>query len=200
MHSFIEKDILRFEKYSVPEPNTGCWLWTAYADKNGYGYMRVGNTEVGRRTMAAYRFSYIIHKGPIPDGLCIDHLCRVTNCVNPNHLEAVTHKVNILRGENISAKKAKQTHCKNGHPFSSENTYSPPKGGRVCRACMLNYGRAHYKPNPRIYVKRTHCARGHELVDGSYFVEANGGRRCKLCNTIRAREYRAKVAARKLVS
>ncbi len=83
----------------------------------------------------AHRWAFEQFKGPIADGLQIDHLCRVRHCVNPDHLEAVSQRANILRGEATSAQRARQTHCKRGHRFDLANTYIRPAGHRNCRAC-----------------------------------------------------------------
>jgi hypothetical protein len=77
--------------------------------------------------------------GPIPDGLFLDHTCRNRNCVNPQHLDPVTNKENILRGEGSPAKNARKTHCKNGHPLKGENLVRGSKGERVCRTCKNAY-------------------------------------------------------------
>jgi hypothetical protein len=90
--------------------------------------------------VGAHRWSYEALVGPIPPGLEIDHLCRVRNCVNPSHLEPVTKAVNILRGESMSARHARQTHCKSGHPFDAENTRMTTDGQRRCRTCDRQYG------------------------------------------------------------
>lgn len=116
----------------VPEyaPHLGpCWPWTAGGDGNGYGYFRVGAKRV-----LAHRFVYELLVGPIPEGLQIDHLCRVRACCNPDHLEAVTQRENLLRGAGHPAVNAAKTHCVNGHEFTPENTYVW-HGGRHCRAC-----------------------------------------------------------------
>ncbi|MGH8129090.1 MAG: HNH endonuclease signature motif containing protein [Gammaproteobacteria bacterium] len=107
---------------------SACWLWTAYTDVKGYGIFGVGK----RQLMKAHRYSYIIHKGPIPRGLQIDHLCRITNCVNPNHLEAVTNRENVLRGNRA---RGPRPLCKHGHPLSGSNLYINPRGDRECRTC-----------------------------------------------------------------
>lgn len=70
-----------------------CWLWTASLDRDGYARIAIGG-----KVRFAHRISYESYKGPIPQGMSIDHLCRTRNCVNPNHLEAVTHKENVNRG------------------------------------------------------------------------------------------------------
>ncbi len=79
--------------------------------------------------LLAHRVSYELHKGPIPDGLFIDHICRTRCCVNPNHLRAVTHAQNMAYGI-----VAQRTHCNNGHLFSPENT-SMHHGYRRCKEC-----------------------------------------------------------------
>jgi len=79
-----------FDKVS-PEPNSGCWLWDATGDEKGYGFLKIGN-----RHHRAHRVSYQLHKGPIPKGMVVDHLCSVRCCVNPDHLEAVSHRENAV--------------------------------------------------------------------------------------------------------
>lgn len=119
----------------VADPNA-CWLWTASRYLGGYGQLWVDG-----RLVPAHRFAYELLTGPIPEGLQLDHLCRVPACVNPDHLEPVTQRENILRGEAPSAKHAIKTHCPHGHPFSPENTYVRPSG-RACRACGRARGAA----------------------------------------------------------
>lgn len=107
-----------------------CWLWTAYRDSYGYGAFYPA-----RRYVAAHRWAYEFCVGPIPVGLELDHLCRVRACVNPEHLEPVTHRVNILRGVSPTAIHARKTHCPQGHPYNEANTYLRPAGNRECRLC-----------------------------------------------------------------
>jgi len=109
-------------KYVVDE--SGCWLWTATRDARGYGKV----SREGRMALA-HRVSYELHVGPIPDGLTLDHLCRVRHCVNPAHLEPVAHAENVRRGAAV------QTHCRKGHPFDEANTHIDKRGWRECRAC-----------------------------------------------------------------
>lgn len=112
---------------------TGCWLWLARRSPDGYGRMSTGGHEVN-----AHRLSYELFRGPIPDDLVIDHLCRVRHCVNPDHLEPVTNLENALRSPLVAGK----THCKWGHEFTPENTLwvtGPARVGRRkqrrCKAC-----------------------------------------------------------------
>jgi hypothetical protein len=90
---------------------------------------------VGRVVKFGHRVSYEAFKGPIPDGLTIDHLCRNRACVNPEHLEPVTMRVNCLRGESPAAVHARKTHCPKGHEYSAENTYRHKGNHRMCKLC-----------------------------------------------------------------
>ncbi|WP_096302916.1 HNH endonuclease signature motif containing protein [Jatrophihabitans sp. GAS493] len=110
-----------------------CWEWRGYRQPLGYGRFRVE----GRKTLA-HRYAYELLVGPIPDGLSLDHLCRNPPCVNPAHLEPVTHRENVLRGEGPAAHHATKTHCPSGHAYSSENTVVDNRNRRVCRTCKTN--------------------------------------------------------------
>lgn len=109
----------------------GCWIWTA-ANVRGYGHFSYG----GRRRLT-HRLVYEEMRGAIPSGLQIDHLCRNPSCVNPDHLEPVTGRVNTLRSPtNMATINAAKTHCPRGHEYTSDNTYlAPNHGGRHCRTC-----------------------------------------------------------------
>lgn len=106
-----------------------CWLWTGYLDRGGYGTIRVP----GKR-FKVHRFAYEMLASRIPEGYEIDHLCRIRHCVNPEHLEPVTRKENVLRGESPSAKAARQTHCIRGHELLPAGTLSQLPY-RVCLQC-----------------------------------------------------------------
>jgi len=116
--------------------STDCWLWLGKIERNGYGRFWYNG-----RCVFAHRFAYEDAKGPIPEGLSIDHLCRNRGCVNPSHLEAVTNRVNLLRGEGITAQLAAKTHCTKGHPFDLLNTAINRRGARVCIQCRRERGR-----------------------------------------------------------
>lgn len=119
------------------ERTESCWLWRGCTQANGYGFLKVGG-RAGKR-IYAHRLAYELFKSSIPDGLEIDHLCRVRHCVNPDHLEPVTRSQNVRRGigpamlGNLNGSK---THCKRGHLFDARNTRWRPTGGRDCRACQ----------------------------------------------------------------
>jgi len=102
----------RFDAKWTPEPNTGCWLWTASTNKNGYGQFRFGSQVDGTRTMVlAHRWAYEHLVGPIPEGLQLDHLCRAPWCVNPEHLEPVTSRENTVRGNEARGTTAQHGTC-----------------------------------------------------------------------------------------
>lgn len=115
--------------WELVEKTDGCWLWKA-SRFSGKGY---GQYKVGDKNVRAHRFSYELTKGTIPEGLTIDHLCRVQHCVNPDHLEAVPMLVNIARKPRASV-------CKRGH-VREPNT-------RRCKVCS-NKARAGRQPGAR---------------------------------------------------
>ena len=134
------------EKVALPNDD-GCMLWLGALDMpGGYGRFRVGT-----KTDMAHRVSYVLHVGPIPEGLPLDHLCRVRRCVAPDHLEAVSMQVNTLRGATITAANAAKTHCPAGHSYSPENTRITRDGRRRCRTC----DRARYRDWSRRNPKRS---------------------------------------------
>lgn len=110
-----------------------CWLWMGARGKSGYGLFAVSKD---RKAYGAHRYVWEITMGPIPKNLVIDHLCRNKLCVNPDHLEPVTQRENVMRGNGPTAVNARMTHCWRGHEFTEENIYrSPSQGYRVCRKC-----------------------------------------------------------------
>ncbi|MGH2350320.1 MAG: HNH endonuclease signature motif containing protein [Chloroflexota bacterium] len=118
-------------------PDLGpCWLWLA-GTRKGYGEFSVG-TYANQRIETAHGLAYQWLVGPIPEGLVLDHLCRVTRCVNPAHLEPVTELENFRRSP-LHPSKVK--HCPNGHPYDEANTYWYLGKHRQCRACNREYRR-----------------------------------------------------------
>ena len=117
---------------------SGCWEWTAHVQKDGYGSFALRKNGRSTITGLAHRVSYEHWLGPIPEGLQLDHLCRNRRCVNPKHLEPVTGKINVRRGDTGKHHREK-THCPAGHEYTPENTRSRrhPQGhmSRTCIAC-----------------------------------------------------------------
>lgn len=121
MGRMAKSQIDRFIRFIIKD-DMGCWLWQGHLDKNGYGSFW---QKTGHR---AHRWSYEYYKEKIPQGLTIDHLCRVKNCVNPDHLEVVTNRENILRAKPVNKS------CKNGHLYS-EHGFLNTLGRKACRIC-----------------------------------------------------------------
>lgn len=111
---------------------TGCWVWVGHK-RDGYGVFSYGGR--GGVRINAHRYAYQEIIGEIPNGLVLDHLCRQRDCVNPDHLEPVTRKENVLRGFSLSAMQSRQKNCNRGHPLSGDNLYITPRGKRQCRSC-----------------------------------------------------------------
>lgn len=110
----------------------GCWIWTGAIQSAGYGHLAVKG-----KTVLSHRFAYELLAGPIPEDEESDHLCRNHACVNPGHIELVTHQENCQRGDHrriVQHQRAK-THCPYGHPYNLLNTYFRPDGRRSCRIC-----------------------------------------------------------------
>lgn len=167
-----------------------CHEFTGYTDSRGYGKIGIKNDVV-----LAHKLMWEFVNGPVPEGLELDHLCRNHSCVNPDHLEPVTHKVNVLRGVGPSAKNAKTEKCAKGHEYSEENTYVHPKlGRRVCRVCRREGGKAsrwkeNRQPSPNNFnSQKTHCPQGHEYSEANTrHDKATGVRVCRACKRERAR-------------
>lgn len=112
----------------------GCWLWTA-AQGAGREGRRYGQINVNGRSVGAHVIAYELQVGPVPPGLVVDHLCNNRLCVRGSHLEAKSHRANILRGSSMSARNAKVTHCPRDHEYDEANTGITKRGTRICRTC-----------------------------------------------------------------
>lgn len=134
----------RLEKRIYRVPFSGCWLWTGYVSPDGYGRIGVGN-----KTAPAHRVALGILEANQP--FEVDHLCRVRCCVNPAHLELVTHTVNVLRGTSPSANHARRTHCVKGHLLQAVPDRPSLRGKqkRECPICRAAYMRSYNARNPR---------------------------------------------------
>lgn len=117
-------------------PDLGpCWLWTGTINQGGYGRFTLDGHMV-----VAHRVGFLLAGLTIPDGFDLDHLCRVRSCVFPGHLEPVTPRENVLRGEGFAAEYARRTHCPSGHEYAAANVYLY-RGKRYCRACQPRFRR-----------------------------------------------------------
>jgi len=125
-------DLIRFMSRVQPKPD-GCWLWIGGKFANGYGYFTLEGK--GRR---AHRVMYVWSRGELPEGLQIDHTCKVKLCVNPMHMEAVTLAENVRRSNGWGGIESRKTHCVNGHPLSGDNLGTRPYGkGKLGRRCLI---------------------------------------------------------------
>jgi len=127
----------RFHLKTIPGPS-GCIDWTGSVNSSGYGTFYAGPGD----SIVAHRWAYTHSKGPIPIGMYLDHLCRNRRCVNPDHLEPVSQRENLLRGDTVIARSVGASHCPSGHPYSGEHLYiTPSTGHRRCRTCRRNRDR-----------------------------------------------------------
>lgn len=138
----------RFEAKYEPITESGCWIWTANSDKDGYGQFRIG-----KKMMRPHRFSYEHFVGEIPNGMYVLHKCDIPSCVRPEHLFVGTQKDNVAdmikkgRDWNMQLERG-ASHCKRGHEFNEENTrWSKNKPKRHCRACDRMNAYEHYWRN-----------------------------------------------------
>lgn len=140
------RDRLR-AKYTV-DGSTGCWVWNGAKGDLGYGVFRYQG-----RNQPVHRASYKMHKGEIPKGLVLDHLCRNPSCINPDHLEPVTQLENVNRGVSAQTKRAAaaaKTHCRNGHPYSENEIFVGAKNKRRCKQCQREKALAEYYANHEV--------------------------------------------------
>lgn len=190
------RDVEMFEKLRLrteADEATGCWNWTLGLTEGGYAR---GSGKVRGVSRLAHRLMYAAVHGQIPAGLEIDHLCRNRKCINPEHLEAVTPKVNTARSHSPSGLNARKTHCLNGHPFTPENTYLGVRGRRSCKTCVLRRSeeaalrKKAMSPAPP---PKTHCVNGHEFTEENTYREPKrGNRHCRMCMRAAAARYAAR--------
>lgn len=127
----LPDDIIKFVH---PEPNTGCWLWGGNVDVGGYGRCYAGMKIEEKAHRVLYAFQY----GSVPNGLLLDHKCRVRSCCNPDHLEPVTCQENLRRGVGVQRCKEyfeARTHCRNGHEFAVYGFNLSVKRGVLTKYC-----------------------------------------------------------------
>lgn len=111
-----------------------CWPWPGHVGRLGYAQAKFQGA-----FYLAHRLAYILARGEIPLGLVLDHLCRNRSCCNPDHLEPVTPRENVARGEGVAARNIQKTHCPRGHEYAPRNA----AGRRTCKTCARAHSRAH---------------------------------------------------------
>jgi hypothetical protein len=197
-----ERSFQRFMRKVEVLPN-GCWRWTWRLNDQGYGTFSWG----GRRYRAhAAAFEHFAE--PIPAGLMLDHLCHTNDptcpggptcphraCVNWEHLEIVTNRINALRGRSPAARNAVKVKCKYGHRFTEANTYYPPTGGRQCRRCRKRRAAEHQARVPKKGRRRKACPYGHPYKGDNVAFTKRGTQRCRQC--ARDRYHAGRAAARR---
>lgn len=193
-------------KVDIRGPND-CWPWKPnYRNRGGYGlFSEQVNGKV--RGTGVHRVAFLLSGGVIPPGYTVDHVtergCVRKDCCNPGHLEAVPHRVNILRSDGLAAQNARKTQCPKGHPYDYVKPSDP--NHRRCSTCEREYDReaarrrrAQRPRKPR--VRRTHCPQGHPYSADNVY-EYGSQRRCRTCDRDRSREYqRRKAAERKALA
>lgn len=148
--------------WSKVDADGDCWEWKAYRRRDGYGALRYRGMP---RPAHAVVYETLVDR--VPDGMELDHLCRNHGCVNPDHLEPVTHAENIRRGvwgAAIPGKRlATKTHCPQGHPYSGDNLYIDHRGSRICLQCKRADGRSRYEKR-NAEARAARAARRAEIV------------------------------------
>jgi hypothetical protein len=163
---YIQARVVRQDRgYDTP-----CWVWKRAKTAHGYSSARLK----GHTSQYVHRASYIEWVGPIPDGMEIDHLCRVTLCVNPLHLEPVTPRENKRRQQRV------KTHCKHGHPLTGENRMRNGKH-HCCRKCRRVRGRGRVLRTRGTPSDPSQCRAGHPMTPENTIVWKDGTR-CRSCN------------------
>lgn len=134
-------DLHPYLRDRIEVAESGCWLWHVGLTPDGYGSATLRHPDLAQYKWRAHRLVYTLLAGPIPDGLQLDHLCRVRNCVNPGHLEPVTAQENVRRSASAAFWRSK-THCPQRHPYDARNTGLTKRGARICRTCARDKMRA----------------------------------------------------------
>lgn len=126
--AYLPSTKARLGDRSIPEPMSGCTLWLGALISSGYGFIKMSDG-----TKLAHRVAWEEENGPIPEGLVIHHTCENRQCINPDHLRAVTHRENLMAADNVCSRNAAKTHCPKGHPYSERRD---KYGTRRCRVCQ----------------------------------------------------------------
>lgn len=134
------------------DEKSGCWLWRRVKSESRYGCFRIGG-----RQRPAHVVSFVHFKGAMPPGLQADHLCRVRRCVNPYHLEAVTPRVNTLRGVGACGRNARKTTCPYGHPLVVVSSTPRQRRCLECKSTTTPEERANLRRRAQQRAKEPWC-------------------------------------------
>lgn len=173
-----------------PCPMTGCWIWIGAASWRGYGNITLRGDGI-RTTRSAYRTAHLALVGSVPEGLEIDHLCRVPACCNPAHLEPVTHAENHRRSDapkTLIALHASRVSCPKGHPFDEANTHIKIVDSyrvRICKICRAESNKRLGIKGQQIRAEKRVQGRCTEERSLPHAIPANGGALCVACAAIR---------------
>lgn len=183
-----------------PEHVLDCWQWVGTLNA---GYAQIAKSIAGQtRGWRVHRLTYAWWFSEDPYPLDIDHMCANTSCVNPQHLQAVTTKVNNLRSENAGTINARRTHCVHGHPLYGENLFMEGNKRR-CKACIQRRSQKWYDENYEserdIQRGRRYesCTNGHPVSPENTYYRKSGRRECRVCHRNRERERSRKIRERK---
>lgn len=194
----------------IPEPNSGCWIWTASAEQHGYGHLWLGAGR-GQRTTGAHRLSYTLFVGPIPDGLLVMHKCDNPPCINPDHLSVGSLRDNMydcmakgrMRRGQFPGEKHYRAKLTDEQVLEIRRTY--PHGQLGARKVFAEkYGVAPFtiasivagetwkhlpdSPTPvrgsNFFRDKTHCPKGHPYDEANTHYEKRGKRKCRACDRL----------------
>jgi hypothetical protein len=196
-----------------------CWVWTGSKTGTGYGHFYLNG-----KYLVAHKAAYILSGNHIPGGMELDHLCHPGDgscrldkkcphraCVNPTHLELVTHRENIRRGISLFARNMAVTHCPKDHEYTPENTRirigASGYENRSCKECdRLRKPEPTGKISPLIAANaaKTHCPKGHEYTSENTIIDRtvggrNGWRRCRICRNDQQRKRYQRIHKEPLV-
>jgi hypothetical protein len=183
----------RILRHVVADSTGGCWNWSSA--KNGKGYSIL---TVHRQTVLAHRLSLLIFKGPFDPACDVDHLCRNPSCVNPEHLEAVSHLENVRRGESFGRLLPV---CRNGHEYPIDAPIRFDSRGRTyrqCRSCDRDRQATRTRHSSRGASRRGTCPNGHEYTTDNTSISTKGQRRCRRCHNERCARARKKASHKAL--
>jgi HNH endonuclease len=168
----IDKILVKIILHEPTTLPTGCWFYPHSTLRKGYIRVRCDGKDI-----MLHRLIYEHFRGPVPQGLLLDHLCRNPGCCNPDHLEPVTSRENTMRGNTLARRWATADCCVNGNPWIPETTLRRKGGARRCRICIQDKTKRQLE---RIR-QRTHCRQGHLLSPENVFVNRDGRRTCLIC-------------------